>query len=280
MARPKKNTVTYFPHTVNHGKTLFIIEERFGNAGYAFWFKLLEILGSTENHVFRAGNPAEWLFLLAKTHVSEVTATEILDALASLNAIDRELWQEKTIWVQNFVNGVASVYANRRVETPTKPSFQGQKPRAVEVSTSGNRQSRVKESRVKEKKGEGEHPPEDESIPDPESDEDDIPGFPPKNPDNGRPKKAPDKILHGEFVKLAADQHAKLVKDYGATLTGEYIERLNDYAFQIGIKRAVQKYKSHFHTIRNWMRRDAITKRGAKMTEAFEIDPEMEEILK
>ena len=150
MARPKKNTVDYFPHTVTHGKTLFIIEERFGNDGYAFWFKLLEILGNTQDHVFRAGNPEEWMFLLAKTHVCGDIATQILDALASLNAIDRELWQEKTIWVQNFVNGVADVYTRRKTETPVKPSLCQQKPCAPGITVDENRQSKVKESKVKE----------------------------------------------------------------------------------------------------------------------------------
>ena len=47
MARPKKQTVDYFPHIIKQGKTMTILENRFGNDGYAFWFKLLEILGST-----------------------------------------------------------------------------------------------------------------------------------------------------------------------------------------------------------------------------------------
>lgn len=45
MARPKKQTVDYFPHFVKGGRTIFILENKFGNDGYAFWFKLLEILG-------------------------------------------------------------------------------------------------------------------------------------------------------------------------------------------------------------------------------------------
>ncbi len=48
MARPKKQTVDYFPHFVKGGRTIFILENKFGNDGYAFWFKLLEILGESE----------------------------------------------------------------------------------------------------------------------------------------------------------------------------------------------------------------------------------------
>ena len=48
MARPAKLTVDYFPHIINQGKTIFIIENNYGNDGYAFWFKLLELLGATD----------------------------------------------------------------------------------------------------------------------------------------------------------------------------------------------------------------------------------------
>ena len=150
MARPKKETVTYFPHQVNHGKTMFILEERFGNDGYAFWFKLLEILGKSEGHVFQCGDSEGWMFLVATTHVSEVSATEILDTLASLNAIDQELWQEKIIWVQNFVDGVVDVYKKRHAETPLRPSSRYQEPRTASVSGTRNRQSKVKETKAKE----------------------------------------------------------------------------------------------------------------------------------
>ena len=48
MGRRKLNSVEYFPHDVKGGKTLFILESRYGNTGYAFWFKTLEILASSD----------------------------------------------------------------------------------------------------------------------------------------------------------------------------------------------------------------------------------------
>ena len=36
MARPKKQTVDYFPHFVKGGRTIFILENKFGNDGYAY----------------------------------------------------------------------------------------------------------------------------------------------------------------------------------------------------------------------------------------------------
>ena len=123
MARPVKNGVDYFSHDTASGKTIFTLESRFGNDGYAFWFKLLEILGAQEGLYYDCANPADWLFLVAKTKVTEETATEILNMLAALEAIDAELWQQKVIWCQKFVDRLSDVFKKRGAETPQKPSF-------------------------------------------------------------------------------------------------------------------------------------------------------------
>lgn len=119
--RPTKDAVEYFPHYVKQGKTMFIIEQRYGNDGYAFWFKLLELLASSEGHVYSCSNDSDWLFLQAITHLSEESITGILDTLANLGAIDKELWSEKIIWSDNLVKNLQPVYANRRREPPSKP---------------------------------------------------------------------------------------------------------------------------------------------------------------
>lgn len=151
MARPKKQTIDYFPHYVTSGKTMYILENSFGNDGYAFWFKLLELLGSTDGHCFRAENPTDWMFLLAKTRVTDEKATEILDTLAKLNAIDNELWAKKIIWVQNFVDNLGEVYRKRKTDPPTKPTFDSfcrENSTSDEVTDVKNPQSKVKESKV------------------------------------------------------------------------------------------------------------------------------------
>jgi hypothetical protein len=123
MARPQKCGVDWFPHLIKSGKTLFTIENKYGNDGYAFWFKLLELIGSVSGHCYNCNSFSDWSFLVAKTRVNEEKATEILDMLAALDAIDPELWSQKIIWIQNFVDGVEEVYKKRKSEIPIKPSF-------------------------------------------------------------------------------------------------------------------------------------------------------------
>jgi DnaD/phage-associated family protein len=163
MARPKKQTIEYFPHYVNSGKTMFILESNFGNDGYAFWFKLLELLGSTNGMYYDYNNLTNREFLLAKTRLNEVTVNRILDTLANLDAIDKELWyQEKMIWSQNLVNNVRDAFKRRiddmpqkpllYTETPPQESLCIQKPSESDVSADKNGESKVKESKVNQSK--------------------------------------------------------------------------------------------------------------------------------
>ncbi len=221
MARPKKKTVDYFPHSCTHGKTMFIIEQKYGNDGYAFWFKLLELLGDTEGHYIDLNDEMVQEFLQAKTSLSKEVCNEILDLLAKLKAIDAELWEQKIVWSQNFVDGISDVYKNRRVETPSRPSFYIQKPATADISTDENPQSKVKESKVKESKVNN-------------------------NARAQTPK--PEKIKYADFVSLTNAEYKALVAKLGEEGTKRCIEILDNYKGAMG-----KRYKSDYRAILNWV---------------------------
>jgi hypothetical protein len=150
MTRPRKQTVDYFPHTCHHGKTMFIIEQRYGNDGYAFWFKLLELLGDSEGHFIDCRNPAVWEYLRSITRQDEQTTNDLLNLLAKLDAIDSELWAEGIVWSENFIKGISEVYRNRRVEIPSRPDNYNSKTTRQGITTCRKPQMKVDESRVDE----------------------------------------------------------------------------------------------------------------------------------
>lgn len=116
-----KMTVEYFPHYTQSGKTIYVLEREYGNDGYAFWFKLLEILGSTNKHYLNCSSQEAWNYLLDRIGFEESLATKILATLSEVNAIDKELWNDhRIIWSENFVNNLAPLYARRR-QLPTRP---------------------------------------------------------------------------------------------------------------------------------------------------------------
>jgi len=172
MGRKQSNTVDYFPHFAEQGKTLFILKSRFGNDGYAFWFQLLEILCKEEDHLYNFQDESAWQYLLSRTGVNEITGTEILKLLANLGKIDPEMWQHKIIWCENLVLNLESVYKKRGRLLPKRPgTFDHNNDTATEISppvtdmpisATEIPQSKVKESKVEESKGEesrvGENP--------------------------------------------------------------------------------------------------------------------------
>lgn len=156
MARPKKLTVDYFPHYCNHGKTMYIIESEFGNNGYAFWYKILELLGKTDNHYLDCKISHLWRFMLAKTSFNEVNANILLNLLSDLDAIDPELWKKhRIIWSRNFVDNLKEVYQRRNENLIDKEGLLHlckQKPLPSEVNADINPQSKVNNTKLNKSK--------------------------------------------------------------------------------------------------------------------------------
>lgn len=162
MARPKKCTVDYFPHFVTgNSRTVFILEQKYGNDGYALWFKLLELLASTDGHYVDLNDKTDLEFFAAKVKIDVDTALGIIDQLATLKAIDKQLWKHKVVWCQNFVDNLSELYARRRVSLPQKPTLEEfmyvETPSSeglCSTETPKVNKSIVENSKVKESKGE------------------------------------------------------------------------------------------------------------------------------
>lgn len=131
MSRPRKQTADYFPHYINgvsqdESRLLYMLEERFGNDGYAAWYKLQEILAGTEGHCYHINRPPDnWPFLVTRFKLDEVRTRKVLDFCARVNGIDAELWEEGRIWSQLLVDKLGIMYARRSTEVPEKPEPEG-----------------------------------------------------------------------------------------------------------------------------------------------------------
>jgi hypothetical protein len=114
MARPQKNNVDYFPHDCSHGRKMFVIESKYGNDGYAVWFKLLEQIGVTENHYLDLRDETQQMYLTSLMKVSVEKLNDILIDLSKLDAIDKYLFDKyKIIYSKKFIEGVQDLYTRR-----------------------------------------------------------------------------------------------------------------------------------------------------------------------
>lgn len=113
MARPERNTVDYFPHYISDGKKMFFIEHKYGNDGYASWYKILESLSSTEFHYLDLKNDSDLMYLSAKCRIDEIKLIQIIDDLVKLGEFNPILWREKILFSEKFIESINDAYARR-----------------------------------------------------------------------------------------------------------------------------------------------------------------------
>ena len=160
MARPERNEVDYFPFYCKEGRVMFIIEQRYGNDGYATWIKLLRSLAVTNFHYLDLSSDFDVEYLSTKCRVTSDVLIEIIELLVLSGEFDKELWeQKKVVWSEKFIDSIQDAYS-RRNNKPLNRDVLIHKLGGLcttitpldSEKTYNNPQSKVKESKVKESK--------------------------------------------------------------------------------------------------------------------------------
>ena len=114
-------SVDYFPHKVSHGRTIFILEEKFGNDGYAILFKTLEILSGAEGHFYDFSGEENFLYLCARFKAAPEIVKAALEMMSKLGFLDAELYGKSILWCDHLVTNLCRLYTKRAEEVPVKP---------------------------------------------------------------------------------------------------------------------------------------------------------------
>jgi hypothetical protein len=94
---------------------MHIIEQKYGNDGYATWFKLLEELGKANHHYIDISDEMNLMFLISVFKIDREKGMEILSDLAKLGAIDKFLFEEKQIiYSPKFIESIRDAYRKRK----------------------------------------------------------------------------------------------------------------------------------------------------------------------
>ena len=225
MGRMRKQTVEYFPHFATAGRTLYILEKKWGNDGYAFWFKLLELLCVQEGHYYKCETAIDLEYLASNASMEGDKAEAILSMLASMGNIDADLWeQERIIWCQSLVDNLAPLYSKRTSALPKKPLLPGE---------------------VEEQPGEGPELARQE----PEAAEVKKNTPKKKTAATKKPKEPKHKYGMAQKVLLTDAEYQRLVEKTGSEAkTKACIEKLDGYKDSKGAK-----YSSDYRAILNWV---------------------------
>lgn len=100
---------------------MFVIESKYGNDGYATWFKILETLAKTDNHFINCNDETNLMYLAAKCRISVDTLKDIILDLCKLGELDIILWEHSNvIWSDKFIESIMDAYSKRSNSCITK----------------------------------------------------------------------------------------------------------------------------------------------------------------
>lgn len=154
MARKEKLTLDYFPHYAVQGDISHIIQEKYGNDGYAVLMKNYEQFCLRDRQYIDLKEYVTLASISAYCKVSEERYLEIVETLVKVGAYDKELWEEEKIIIsEKFIENTKDAYKKRSSEYldfETIKNFLRKKSTNNCISDDGNQQIKVKETKVKE----------------------------------------------------------------------------------------------------------------------------------
>lgn len=154
MARKEKLTLDYFPHYAVQGDISKIIQERYGNDGYAILYKNYEQFCLRDRQYIDLNEYVTLASISAYCKVSEEKYLEVVDTLVKLGAYDVELWNERKILIsEKFLENTKDAYRNRTSQTLNfidLKNFLRKKSTSNCISDVRNQQIKIKENKEKE----------------------------------------------------------------------------------------------------------------------------------
>jgi len=167
MGRQPKYDADYFPFYAKDGRTLFILQQRYGLEGIGFFTNLMRLLTLTPNHHLCIQEEADRLYFFSKIGIDEDRGMEMIDLLVKTGKIHHDLWiTHRVIVSEDHLNSLKPLYERRKQEIITIEEIENTYINRINVDEKGinvdinpindsrNTQSKAKQSKVKQSKAE------------------------------------------------------------------------------------------------------------------------------
>jgi hypothetical protein len=114
MGRPERHDADYFPFYVKDGKTLFILESKYGLQGIGFFTNLMRFLTRQTDHHICIKDESDRLYFFAQIRCPEDVGTDMINLMVKTGKIDSGLWHENHVIVsQDLLDSLRDAYKNR-----------------------------------------------------------------------------------------------------------------------------------------------------------------------
>ena len=167
MARPERHDVDYFPFIVKRGRTLNTLQSEYGNEGIGFFTNLMRFLCVTPDHHYCIQKESDKrnFFTETGTASDKDKAIAMIKLMVDTEKLDRELWENYQVIVcPALIESLKDAYRKRLNEIIKFEEIQklyisnevngGSYPQKDVVSTAGNTQTKLKETKLNKTKEE------------------------------------------------------------------------------------------------------------------------------
>jgi hypothetical protein len=121
MANKIKDTVEYFPFFVKHGRTLFVLQNKYGLAGIGFFTQVMRWLAQSPGHYYPYNDDFDKDRLNQYCGLTETDVRVMVGDMVKTGKLDRELWENRgVIYSSDFVEELSELYRRRKKELPTR----------------------------------------------------------------------------------------------------------------------------------------------------------------
>ncbi len=229
MSRPLKSGLDYFPHDTDasEDEKIEALSSLYGNDGYAFYFRILERIYKKENCRLDLSTDIAMRLTAKRCYLRIDRFQRILETSLEVGLFSKEVFNNsKELFSAAITSRAEKVFRHRSLNRPSYVQKEG----ITSAVTPQETQQKPKDIAAvttqqcrKEKKSKV----------------------------NKEIYKEKTTFGKDNVVKLTAEQYQELIKQFGEVETQERIEALAE-----GILSKGYKYKSHYHTILSWYRKE------------------------
>lgn len=120
MGRHAREDADFFPFFVKDGRTLTVLQHKFGLQGIGFFTNLMRLLTTTPGHHLRLTDEADRLFVFSKIGCDAEAAEEMISAMVITGKIHARLWKEaRVIFSEALCESLEELYSKRKAAAPT-----------------------------------------------------------------------------------------------------------------------------------------------------------------
>ena len=116
MARPERHDADYFPFYAKRGKTLNILQSKFGLEGIGFFTNLMRFLTLTPDHHYCIKDESDKMNFFAEIGIhDESRGIEMIELMVKTEKLDKGLWEKyRVIASSAFLESLTDAYKQRK----------------------------------------------------------------------------------------------------------------------------------------------------------------------